>query len=94
MRENQAQEKFVNLTKTWEKIQSNVTMKEFMILLMNFVSPSKSKDHQTKRDLILVSVLRVKKKSSINGGKGRISMVKIRTTATGIANDVHGIFSR
>ena len=54
-KENQALERFVNLTKTWEKIPSNVTMKEFMILLMNFVSPSKSKDHQTKRDLILVS---------------------------------------
>ena len=38
-------------------------------------------------------MLRVKKKSSINGGKGRISMVKIRMTATGIAKDVHGIFA-
>jgi len=38
-------------------------------------------------------MLRVKKKSSINGGIGKISMVKIRMTATGIANDVHGIFA-
>ena len=37
-------------------------------------------------------MLRVKKKSSISGGKGRISMVKIRMTATGMAKDVHGIF--
>ena len=36
-------------------------------------------------------MLRVKKKSSITGGKGKISMVKINMTAIGIANDVHGM---
>jgi hypothetical protein len=35
-------------------------------------------------------MLRVKKKSSITGGKGKINMVRIRMTAIGIANDVHG----
>ena len=35
-------------------------------------------------------MLRVKKKSNISGGKGNINMVKMRMTAIGIANEVHG----
>ena len=36
-------------------------------------------------------MLSVKRKSSITGGNGKISMVRINMTAIGIANDVHGI---
>ena len=36
-------------------------------------------------------ILRVKKKSSITGGNGKINMVRINMTANGIASDVHGI---
>lgn len=35
-------------------------------------------------------MLRVKKKSSITGGNGKINIVRIKMTAKGIANDVHG----
>jgi hypothetical protein len=38
-------------------------------------------------------IFRVKKISSMNGGKGKISMVKIHTITTGIANDCHGMSS-
>ena len=36
-------------------------------------------------------MFRVKKKSSIKGGSGRINMVKMRITAMGMAKEVHGM---
>lgn len=38
-------------------------------------------------------IFKVKKISSMNGGKGRISMVKIHTITTGIAKDFQGMSS-
>jgi hypothetical protein len=38
-------------------------------------------------------MFRVKKISSMNGGNGKISMVKIHTITTGIASDCHGMSS-
>jgi len=36
-------------------------------------------------------IFKVKKMSNMNGGSGKISMVKIHTITTGIASDCHGM---